>query len=512
MMRWLMIGFAVLCALWSVPARADWIEARHPRFVIYGNMAPAKLQAFAEKVARFDAAIRLIATPEERAADAADRVTLYLVSDEYEVQRLYGKGGSRNVAGFYVPRYSGSIAVMPANVSDGDEYFDANFVLFHEYTHHVTLSSVAGFYPRWLSEGYAEFFATARIGRDGSVVLGSPNNARGYSIMTDTPIAMRELLNSDRMKPNDSRTDEVYARGWLLTHYLLVGRKRPAAQLNLYVNLVNQGVPSVEAGTQAFGDLRKLDSELNSYRQSPSFNGVRLKPEALKVEPVTLRPLSAGEAAMMKLRIRSDRGVDEKEAAALVEPARAAAAPYPNQPWVQRVLAEIEYDAGNLDAAEAACDRALAADPKMVAALLYKGRIRARRALDAKDFSVATWKAVRDWYLQANRVDTDLPAAFVLYYQSFLISNQTPSKSAGQGIQRALMLVPQDSGVRWLVVRALLAEGDVATARAVLRPLAFAPHGSSEAAQALLARLDAGLTPEQARQLTLSDMGGGDAD
>src|SRR3546814_17793869 len=58
------------------------------------------------------------------------------------------------------------------------------------------------------------------------------------------------------------------------------------------------------------------------------------------------------------LRIRSARGVDKKMAAELVGEARPVAARYAGDAFVQRAMAEIEYDAENDAEAEAAADRA----------------------------------------------------------------------------------------------------------------------------------------------------------
>src|SRR3546814_8430847 len=91
------------------------------------------------------------------------------------------------------------------------------------------------------------------------------------------------------------------------------------------------------------------------------------------------------------LRIRSARGVDKKMAAELVGEARPVAARYAGDAFVQRAMAEIEYDAENDAEAEAAADRALALDPGLVPAMLYKGRVLARRA--AKNDRADDWKA-----------------------------------------------------------------------------------------------------------------------
>src|SRR3546814_11684303 len=74
-------------------------------------------------------------------------------------------------------------------------------------------------------------------------------------------------------------------------------------------------------------------------------------------------------------------------------------------------MAEIEYDAKNNAEAEAAADRALALDPKLVVAMIYKGRVLARRAAESKQAD--DWKAARSWFIKANHADPDFALPLV---------------------------------------------------------------------------------------------------
>src|SRR3546814_20805062 len=92
-----------------------------------------------------------------------------------DLRKLYtGGGGSTSVAGFYISSFEGSRAFMPADLSgDGPS---AQTIMFHEYAHHMLLSSATEYYPRWLTEGMAEFFMVSRLNRDGSIMIGLPND------------------------------------------------------------------------------------------------------------------------------------------------------------------------------------------------------------------------------------------------------------------------------------------------------------------------------------------------
>src|SRR3546814_17989439 len=81
---------------------------------------------------------------------------------------------------------------MPAEMGGGD--LSAQTIMFHEYAHHMLLSSSTEYYPRWLSEGMAEFFMVSRINRDGGVTIGLPNNDRRYELTAFSRMHPSELL------------------------------------------------------------------------------------------------------------------------------------------------------------------------------------------------------------------------------------------------------------------------------------------------------------------------------
>jgi len=181
-----------------------------------------------------------------------------------------------------------------------------------------------------------------------------------------------------------------------------------------------------------------------------------------------------------------------------VDDAEKRAAPYPSDPRVQVELAEAEFDAGNDAATDAAADRVLAADPTNNTALLYKGRVAVRRARAAHATDAATWAAARGWFVKANRADTEAALPLYFYYQSFLGQGVRAPDLAVQGLRKAETLAPEDSGIRWLLARRELADGNATEARGLLVPIAYAPHGGGpkDTARAIIGLIDSGKTVE----------------
>ena len=489
-MRFLPLLMLPVLAL-ATPAAAKWREASSDHFVIYSEESADSLRAFATKLERYDAAMRHLRGIPDEAPGKANRLTVYVVSNVGTVRKLAG-GRSNFIAGFYVPRASGSIAVVPRRLGSGGRWdMDPENVLLHEYAHHFLFQNSSAAYPAWFSEGYAEFYATAKFEKDGSVGLGLPAAHRGYGLVSGNPLPVERMmaLGSERLSPE--QREALYGRGWLLTHYLTFEPSR-RGQLTAYLNALNSGKTGVEAATAAFGDLKTLGRDLDAYMRRPRLSYVKIGADAVKIGPIAVREVGAGEDALMDAKIRSRRGVNATTAQPLLAEIRRLAAPFANDPAVQATLAEAEYDAGNWKEAEAAADRALAADPRSIDAMIYKSRARMKLAEGGKD--AAAWKEVRRLLAAANRLDPDDPEPLILFYNSFGAQGVPATANAVAGLNRAHELAPQDRGLSMLVARQYLVDGKPAEARAALAPLAFDPHGgeASAAVAAIIAQLDAG--------------------
>jgi hypothetical protein len=137
----------------------------------------------------------------------------------------------------------------------------------------------------------------------------------------------------------------------------------------------------------------------------------------------------------------------------------------------------MEYDARNYDAAEAAADRALAADPKHGQALVYKGRVRMARAVALKSKDATIWRDVRRWFVEASRVDTEDAEPKFLYHATFRAAGVPPTRNAVEALLYAQQLVPQDTSLRMQVVHQYMIDGKAEQARLLLGPVAYNPHG-----------------------------------
>jgi len=479
----------LLLALLVMPgvARAEWYEVSTEHFVVYSNEKPERLQRFATNLERFDKALRYYLKAPDTPVGKANRVVVYVLDNVEAVQRL---ASNKDLAGYYIPRAGGSVAFVPRSTGSDEVEFSPMVVLLHEYTHHFMFSNFPNTaYPLWFAEGFAELFSTTRFEKDGAVSFGYPAQARGYGLLNGNALPIDKLLVAESLKLNESQREAVYGRGWLLTHYLYFGERRPG-QLSAYLKAITEGKPPIEAA-KVFGDLPVLDRELERYKLG-KFSGYRIPADRITIGEVTVRKLSAGEAATMAVRMQSKNGVGKETAPAVYAAAKKACAPFPNDPAAQLVLAEAAFDAGDYAEARAAAERALAANPASVDALLYKAMALMEIAGEAGDIEITTWRPIRAIIAAANKLDTEDPRPLILYYRSYGEAHQRPSKSAIAGLYYAYELAPQDRGLRLNVAGVYLYEGDPVMARALLTPLAYDPHNAGLAAQAaqMIAEID----------------------
>lgn len=499
MLRLLLFLVAALAG--AAPAWAAWHEAKSKHFIIYADAPADLLQDYAERLERFDQAVRRLRTMPDPPLTDPGKVKVYVVGNRETLEKLIGVEGA---AGLYVGRASGAVAFVP-ELSRGKMpawVLDSQTVFFHEYMHHLQLQGTAAMLPPWVIEGTAEFFSTAKIEDDGSVGIGAAPGHRALGLYLSVPIPLEDLVGVTYKNLDLVKRETLYGRGWLLVHYLNFEPSR-RGQLDKYLANIQNGQEPLAAAQAAFGDLDALDREIGRYMNRKRFTYAIVPASELKIEPVRIRALRAGEAAIMRVRIRSDRGLSSRSAVGVAADARKVAERYSDDPVVQGALAEAEYDAGNVAAAIAAADRALALDPNSRQALMYKGLALMRRGREAPD--KADWADVRSLFAKANRLDPDDAWPLLTFYQSFYAAKDRPTANAAKGLIYAAQLVPQDTTLRILATRQLLIDNKPAFARQMYAAIAYNAHASAEAREKRRQIMDAIVAGDSRTALTLLD-------
>jgi len=497
-----------VCA--ATPAMAAWHKAETDRFVIFSDSRAEDLREFGEMLERYHVAMEFETGRRLPAPSPSNRLTIFMVGSLDDLRQVYGSPRSY-VGGFYIPRANGSVTFVPnvgsrkaerggglgSRVRKGSDRAPLSRTMrtvLHEYAHHFLISSSRAAMPRWLGEGSAEYFSSARFNPDGSVDIGLPNNARAWEISQAAPVSLRELLDYELYSKNRGRRyDAFYGRSWLLYHYLRFNPDRKG-QLVQYWNAVATGTDSLEAASAIFGDLDRLEKELSRYANERSMAAMRLPGNAITIGEITTAKLSKGHAAMMDVIIRSKRGVSRKAALDLLPAAQDIIRRYPEDADAFAALAETEYDAGHDGAAIAAADRAIALDPATKNAFVQKGYAMFRKAKGIEDpvERAKAYAAAMGPFEALNALESDHTQPLIYYYRSFAERGASVPDDAKFALERAAQLAPFDQELAVEVASMRALDGDPDIARYLLSPVAADPHGGREArlAQAMLAYLE----------------------
>ena len=493
-MRVQILAAVALFAL-AAPARAEWWEAETDHFIVYSESSEKDARVFAEKMERLDMSLRSLQNINLSPATSDSRkLTVFRFGDTDDINWVYTGGrGNAGVAGFYIPNLGGSVSFTPAKSDSkgtgellgsrgrsSKTDLDPQSVLFHEYAHHFMFQHFAAAYPSWYVEGFAETAATVVMRPDGSFHLGNPPQYRSdalfFGMMTVTP----ERLLASTNKPTGEDFYGWYTVGWLLNHYLTFDPER-RVKLKQYLRAINEGTKPADAARQAFGDLDKLNRDVARYKGS-KLPGIDVKIANFTPPTVSMRKLAPDEEAVMKVRMRTKRGVDKKLAPAVARDAREVAARYPNSHAVQLALAEAELDLGsfeetNLPRAEAAAEKALAIRADSVEAMILKGRALLERGKSNKTLL----PEARKWLAKAYQEDPEHPAPIYYNYLTYYEAGGAIPESALIGLEKAYDIALYDNEIKLVLARQLLAEKKGSLARSILMPYAISPHESKGA-------------------------------
>jgi tetratricopeptide (TPR) repeat protein len=457
---------------YATPASAEWQQAKTRHFIIYADAETADLQGYATKLERFDQAVRIARKMADPPLTDAGRLTIYAFKDIAAFDRLLETGSG--IYGVYFARASGSLAYVARNTPHGPGELTSDIVFFHEYTHHLMLQGSSAYYPPWLREGFAEFLSTADIGENGTVTFGGAANHRSAGVYApDHDFPVSAMVGDSYRSLDGWQWELLYSRGWLLTHYLTFEPTRKG-QLERYVAEIQAGHTPLESARTAFGDLLQLDHDLDEYARRRSLSGISIQTDPAKIGSIAIRPLTEAEVAILPVQMESDFGVSPGTADRVAGKARRVESRFSDDPVVEGALAEAEYDADHYSTSVEAAERALAADPNNVHALIYKGRALMKEAKDKP--TDANWEDIRSWFILANHLDAENPEPLKLYYQSFKEASAAPTPGAVRGLLYALVLAPQDDKLRLLAVRQLLLDRRVPEAKIAFGPLASDPH------------------------------------
>lgn len=487
-----------LIALWATVAmagnaEAKWLRADTDSFIIYSEGNEKSLRAFAENLQRFDTTLRLVFRVETPGEDS--RLPIYLLPSSEDVAELATGSRKAPIGGFYRQEGDGAFAMSNRENDDlGRGTSAPQQILFHEYSHHFMKRHLRAAFPGWFIEGFAEYYSTVDFDKQGRAMIGQPVYRRAYGLLMQPKIPVeRVIMEPPSAMRTNGQTDVYYGRAWILTHMLFHSPARPD-QLNTYVNAINAGTEQKKAATDAFGDLARLDKDLNRYIEGKLSYRTTREPVPVSAN-IAIAPLSADEDAAILLRLeRMNARGDKARMTKARDALRALAAKLPANPYVQFELAAAEWamekDDRDLAAIRAALDKVLAAKPDHVRANVLLGRLNLYELRGKGSDDPAAWSAARKPITLANRTDPNDAVPLYAYFESFLMQGKRPPAIAIKGLERAFSLTPENIEMRVSYAFALANQGNFEPALRLAKTVAFDPHDNGRG-EAMLARLEA---------------------
>ena len=485
------ISIALLAS--ASAAQSEWRRFETQHFIVYSESSDKRVDELATGLESIDGLMRM-ATGLSADGETV-KVRIYEMADEGQVEAALGVHNS-GVAGFYASNILGPYAVTLRRAYGAPGDFTADIVLHHEYAHHFMLQYFPATYPPWYVEGFAELIGSSKTLPDGRIAYGFPAKYRRDIYWVD----MRDVL----LKPPEKVPFDLYGQGWVMTHFLTFSKER-SPQLRQYLAALTAGRTPAQAAT-AFGDLATLNREAHAYLLSGSFE---YRPVSVPVrQPVIQKvsPVGPAEAALIpetiafndqdlsSFRKTDDREREQKRRDQVLSHLRSKATRFANEPYALFLLAQVENQAGNKQAAATATDRLLAVQPSHVGGMALKSMLlsdaAARLSADAR---AAKALEARHLAMAANKADPDNPLTYIAFYKSYVGGGTPVPPGAVDGLAAAVEKLPSNTNVRQMLVDEFATEGRFAEAMMTLSPIANDPHDSPmrQAAREKMAKLKA---------------------
>ena len=439
-----------MCAWSAVGASDGWVEVRSPRFVVVTDGGGRH----AMRLARLAEQMRSVMASNLRRADAVSAVVRILavrngrdfvqLLPEYE-----GPSGRLSVGGASFHGPYGSEIVMYLRVPG----VSSEAVLFHELSHTFSATALPAL-PRWLSEGLAQFWSTAKVRRDG-VLLGLPKKSNVVLLERRGLLPIETLLTRE----DALGSEHLAAQAWLLTHWLILGEEGDEwARFDRYVEEQSKAGEASTARWSATADSPAVDRLLRLYLDKAEFRLLLVeRPPEPGSESFARRDLDATEVdailgAFLVHRSRPEAALPYLERALATDPELTIAL---------AALGHLHFAAGDYQPSLALFSQAMATGE--ASDLVYERTVAAVLRVDLSQLETSQLQS----YLR--QVVSDQPQfapAWIQLAERYAKAGELDR--AVSSCARAVESRPQSPWFRFLLARALRAAGRHEDARGTM--------------------------------------------
>ena len=325
-----------LVVLWASQAAyaAKWTEYKTSNFVVYSKANDKRTRKLIEDLEAFRYFLLRFNRVEN--VETAVPLKLYIVDSLGTYQKLTG---SKTTAGKYLNARSGPVAVAIGQKKRWKFGSDPREVLFHEYVHYIMHQYSGRWFPKWYSEGFADYLSSFTY-KDNVLNLGTQVLTRLPILQTTRKWASFDEVmsaNATRLKQGSARegTNLFYAQSWYLTHYL--NHQPPfRAKIQPLLLALADGMKPKDAVQSVLGiSIAELDERLNDLWDTKKLSVIHVTIDASFDYEIEVRKLSKFEGKVVEAEITSNFNSTKNKEKRLL----AAVSKYPKSDKMKEILA-----------------------------------------------------------------------------------------------------------------------------------------------------------------------------
>jgi len=466
----LLVVFGLSCT--TTLYKRPWIQVETPHFRIASTIGEHETVALVKQLELFRTVVQSITNI--TAVDSAVPTKFFIFERKYDFKHFMKRD---NVVGYFQSGMRANYIMMRE-----DRVADEAAVIRHEYVHFLMNNATQTLFPKWYSEGFAEFLSTVTIHKDGKhVIIGAFPSDRRRGFRWGSPAPFEEIISA---RPGSKINGNMfYEQSWALVHWIQLGRgpdHSPDQEMARYLELILAGHPNVEAFEEAFGvEIEDVGIQLSIYLNG-NYEAVAVpldffKHQAIEPSVTTMTQeevsVALGQLALVRDNARLAR--DLFESAIAINPAN---------PRAHAGLGDALTLRGDWGQAESHFVRAIELDPQDAECELdyakYLHRMALRDDIEIKNPQLLS--EARRHYVRSYKLDAGIPETYAMYGKSFLISGEDSARGI-ETLEHAYSLLPANREILYLLAKAYVMSDRKDDARPLVERIVASMHEGDRA-------------------------------